>query len=404
MRALAAISLGRLGKKEAVGDLAERLSSPAKRDARAEVRIAAAWGLGALGEPSARDALVRAASEDRDPGVRRMATWALGNLRTAEALEELLRIYWTAPPAIREVAGKALLRFGPAGGPGTASYVVWEENLGFYNEREHRVEVEFLLRVLLSDELLARASDGRYAITRGEAVIARLLLEQLSRDDPSALTSVLYDLDQRPDSLALGALTWTLPEEKTEREEVLAALGRIGAGLVPRLLELLAADTPLVRAHAAGVLGKVRDGRATQPLIAALADKNEDVRRKAARALGQLGDKRALNPLVERLGDGSWMVRSHAATAVGRLGDGKARGPLLKALDDEYPFVQAAAADGLGYLGDKSVVGDLASRVDSAAPPVRRAILQALERLGGPEAQKVLQRYHGSANAPRGVD
>jgi cellulose synthase operon protein C len=404
LRALAAISLGRLGKKEAVPDLAERLASPAKRDARAEVRVAAAWGLGALGEPAGRDALVRAAAEDRDPNVRRMATWALGNLRTPEALEELLRIYWTAPPAVREVAGKALLRFGPAGGPGTASYVVWEENLGFYNEREHRVEVEFLLRVLLSDELLARASDGRYAITRGEAVIARLLLEQLSRDDPSALTGVLYDLDQRPDSLALGALTWTLPTDKTQRNEVLAALGRIGAGLVPRLLELLGSDTAMVRAHSAGVLGKVRDARAVSPLIAALADKNEDVRRKAARALGQLGDKRALDPLVARLGDGSWMVRSHAATAVGQLGDRKARSPLISALDDEYPFVQAAAADGLGYLGDRSAVAELASRVDKASPPVRRSILQALERLGGPEAQKVLERYHGGPGAGQAVD
>lgn len=404
LRALAAVSLGRLGKKEAVPDLAERLADPRKRDARVEVRVAAAWGIGALGDPAGRQPLVRAAAEDRDPTVRRMATWALGNLKSPEALDDLLRIYWTAPPAVREVAGKALLRLGPAGGPGTASYVVWEENLGFYNDREHRVEVEFLLRVLLSDELLAQASDGRFAITRGESSIAALLLEQLSRADAGALTGVLYDLDQREDSLALGALTWKLPEKKAEREEVISALGRIGSKLVPRLLELLSADSPLVRAHAAGVLGKVGDKRAFDPLLSALADKHPDVRRKAARALGHLGDKRATSALVQRLSDESWMVRSHAATAVGQLGDRTARSALVKALDDEYPFVQAAAAEGLGYLGDPGVVSALAERVDKASPPVRRAMLEALERLGGPEADKVLERYHGSFRSSQAVD
>jgi HEAT repeat protein len=51
------------------------------------------------------------------------------------------------------------------------------------------------------------------------------------------------------------------------------------------------------RWKAAESLGRLRDPRATDPLIDALFDEDARVRKKVAWALGEIGDRRALAPL-----------------------------------------------------------------------------------------------------------
>lgn len=395
MRVLAALSLGRIGAEDAVTLLTERLASPTQQDAQASVRVAAAWALGSLGKVEALTALKQVIAEAREPEVRRMAAWALGNIGDPKALEALLDAYWSSDPEVREVAGKALLRLGPDDADGRAPYVIWEENLGFFDPESGVIDVNFMLNTLLSEELFARGGDGSYAILQGEAAIASLLQREMARADDQQIGVILYDLDQGPDGLlGLGALTWFMPEEDARRKKVEAALGRIGAAISERLRTLLSDDTPTVRAHAAGVIGRIRDKAAVDNLIAAIGDEDQDVRAHAAEALGFIADARALSPLSQRLGaDDAFLVRSQAARALGRLGDAAAVAPLSKALDDAFPWVQVSAAEALGDLGEASAVDALTSHLDAATPPVRVAILQALRAIGGAKAERALESW-----------
>ena len=394
LRALSAVSLGRLGDAGAVDLLGELLASSKGRDQKTEVRVACAWGLGAIASPKARAHLVQAISADPEPAVRRMAAWGLGNLATdPQALASLLEAYWTTGPEVREVAGKALLRLGGEAATGKPPYVVWEEHLGFFNVSEKAFQVDFFLDTLLSDELLAQGDDGSYAIVQGEEALKKLLARQIDQAQAEHLAYLLYDLDQGDEQIGLGALTWSLPRDAARRAKVVAALGRIGAALSPKLITLLGSGDPLVRAHAAGILGKIGDKAAVDPLIKALGDEHKDVRRKAALALGRIGDGRATQPLLKQLGDEYWASRAHAASALGRLGDGGAVDPLVKALDDKFPWVQASAAEALGMLGDARATPALLERLDKAPAPVKIEILRALARLGGSKASEALKRY-----------
>ncbi len=394
IRALAAIGLGRTGGPDAVPVLGKRLSLPTERDAKVEVRVAAAWGLGALGDAKGQTWLVQALKEDRELQVRRMAAWALGNIGSLEALEALLEAYWSSDPEVREVAGKALLRLGPDPAGQRVPYVVWEENVGFFNASTTTLDVPFLLNVLLSEDLLSRGGQGDHAIIEGEKSIAALLERQIERSDSARLVAILSDLDQAPDHISLGALTWNLPEDPARRAQTLEALGRIGARLAAPLRKLLTDDAPLVRAHAAGVLGKIGDQAAVDKLIAALDDEHQDVRRKAALALGSLGDKKALAPLIARLsGDKAWTSRAHAATALGMLRDAAALDALTRALADDYTWVRANAAGGLGMLRDPKAVPALIQNLAGASPPVRVEIVRALALIGGADADRALAPF-----------
>ena len=94
-----------------------------------------------------------------------------------------------------------------------------------------------------------------------------------------------------------------------------------------------------IRLAAASALGTMGDGRAVEPLIAALDDER-GVNEVAALALGEIGDLRAVEPLTKTLGDENWEVRSSAAKALGKIGDGRAVDPLVNLLGDRNENVR----------------------------------------------------------------
>ena len=89
-----------------------------------------------------------------------------------------------------------------------------------------------------------------------------------------------------------------------------------------------------MRRAAAAALGVLGDGRAVEPLIARLGDKDSFVRRAAAAALVQIGAP-SVQPLIACLGDKDSDVRRAAAAALGRLGDRRAVEPLIARLGDK---------------------------------------------------------------------
>ncbi|GAH39003.1 unnamed protein product, partial [marine sediment metagenome] len=57
----------------------------------------------------------------------------------------------------------------------------------------------------------------------------------------------------------------------------------------------------IIRMHAAGALGEIRDPRAVQPLIDALKDEHEHVRFCVIGALEEIGDARSVEPLIDAI-------------------------------------------------------------------------------------------------------
>ncbi len=104
-----------------------------------------------------------------------------------------------------------------------------------------------------------------------------------------------------------------------EKDEAVDALGRLGADVVPELLELLKGEEAFFQTLAVRALVKI--GPPSVPgLITGSQHQNWFVQAISSWALGEIGDPSAVPPLLKNLKEGkSWEVRSPAAWALGTL-------------------------------------------------------------------------------------
>jgi HEAT repeat protein len=237
------------------------------------------------------------------------------------------------------------------------------------------------------------------------------LIEQLHHPDRNRRGRAALSLGELCDVRAVDALVPALCTEADPfvRENITWALVRTGDAALRPLLDLLRDADPLVRHHAAHVLGKIGDPRASDALIDALQDHDATVLAKAAFALGRIGDARAITALVGLLGHDSrelqstlvtvlegfgppavpalldalqherWQVREQAAYILGALASAAARPALMKALEDREWQVRFAALHALATLGGagslhavQSMLGDGDRRVRSLATDVMK--------------------------------
>jgi len=129
-------------------------------------------------------------------------------------------------------------------------------------------------------------------------------------------------------------------QQQTAKDEVLS------------LIQKLQNSHRNARAQAARELGKIKDGRAVQPLINALKDKDSYVRGQVVEALGEIKDARAVDSLITTLKDEDYLyVRQETVKALGKMKDGRAVQTLINALNDEYPDVREEAVKALIEIG-----------------------------------------------------
>ncbi|MBL7134198.1 MAG: HEAT repeat domain-containing protein, partial [Phycisphaerae bacterium] len=211
-----------------------------------DVRKAAAYALGRLGDKQAADPLAEALSDDAD-AVGKAAAYALGLLGDTRAVDPLI------------------------------------EDLADDDSRVHGATAEALGR--LGDE---RAVDP--------------LIEVLANHDSSVREAAAKALQQ------LGQPEWATRIRGDYDDFRRLGLSKDPRVVVP-LIEALSDDDSDVRKAAAKALGRLSDKRAVKPLVKALSDDEYYVRGAAAKALGQLGDKRAVVPLIEALADDNSRVR-----------------------------------------------------------------------------------------------
>ena len=236
------------------------------------------------------------------------------------------------------------------------------------------------------------------------AEVAGVLDHPASQAAATSAAWVLGELHarDRAQSIVSAMRRGTLPEAAALH--ALAGAGTSDA--VPVVLEFVDDPSPLVRDEAldaaAALLDPAKpDGRAEEPLAAALRDPNlgPTERAKIARLLGRTGAARAAPVLAGLARSRGAAVRLAAIDALGTLGPVAATRPedlepLVDALGDADPGVRLHAAIALADAGDARARDALVAKLD-ADEIDRGAVLTAL---GGILVARPLRRRR---RAPR---
>jgi cellulose synthase operon protein C len=443
VRAAAADALGHQASAEAVPPLLGRLDDPAPQvriqivgalarlgdlravvplvgkvqDASSDVREAVARALGDLGDARASAALVLVL---RDPNndVRRDALAALGRMKAADAVDAIAPFAIDRAPALRLAALGALGRIASAD-----AVRVLVQALGTGDDAE-----ESLDRTAVRDALVMAA----------KAAVAPLHALLAGSPSPPVATSAAWVLGELRTTTEAPAIVASMRRGAIPAAAALHALAGAGtAAEVPVVLEFVADPNPIVRGEALEAAMALLDpnhpdGRAVEPLAAALRDARPSERERARMAalLGRTGAPRASPLLVELVhahdpalrlaaidalgtlggespaapGEGAALlegvgspdatVRLHAAVALSEAGGATARDALLAMLDggDEVDraAVLTALAGVLARAPTDAAVMRLGGALDLAAGPERDGIIEALGSVPLPSAVKEL--------------
>ncbi|MDR9380089.1 MAG: HEAT repeat domain-containing protein [Natronomonas sp.] len=294
LRMAAASGLGRIGDSKATPALVKRLSDPDSR-----VRARSAVACGRIGDPQAVEALEDRLHDDPSVDVRRGAADALGEIGTEGALSVLLEAADDETVTIRRVVADALGQFGNV------------------------TPVDTLVRLLGDDDETVRRT---------------------------AMFSLVETLSNAP------------PQQSHDVRN--AAADRLGSAtaddVIPPLAEILTESSGAPqRRNAAWLLGRV------------LGDEYEPTARTA---------------LVDALSDDDTMTAQFAATSLARLSGPSLESELLElCIDPSAPLeARSKALFVLGKIGGEKTRSELEDLVDSTEhDELREGAFSALSKLGG---------------------
>jgi len=169
------------------------------------------------------------------------------------------------------------------------------------------------------------------------------------------------------------------------------------------LIEQLSSEEPETRRAAVIALGRIADRRAVPALVALLdvdRQDNRDLWIAAAGALARIGDGRAFEPLLALIGDRDAGVRQAAIGALNSIGHPAMALRIHRLLDDRNPHVRESAVRVAGYFGYHACVDTVIERCRDEDEAVRAAALEHLPFLGDPRAIDAL-RQALAADTPR---
>lgn len=301
----AAWVLGRTSDKRAVP-----LLLPLLKDPKPSIREVAASSLGNLGDGIAVESLIQML-QDENNGVRKAAARALGELHDSKAVDPLINMLGISMPV------DPLISILGISTPDDEIRAIASWALG---EIKDSRSVEPLIRAAQKDSSKLVRESAAWAL--GQLGDARAM-------DP--LVSLLKDQYETVRTMAaqsLEQLGWT-PGANAESAQFLVLRGEwercieIGAPAVEPLIEALRSNTDRdARKAAALSLGRIRDRRAIEPLIAAIdpnSYESHPVSIAAVTALGMLGDEQAVKPLIAVL-HASWGIGAAAARVLIQIG------------------------------------------------------------------------------------
>ncbi|MET0592353.1 MAG: HEAT repeat domain-containing protein, partial [Polyangiaceae bacterium] len=415
VRQLAASAMGASGAQEAVGPLLGHLDDPT-----ASVRAEVAQALARIGDASAAVPLIGKVG-DSAPEVRRAVVRALGELGDARASSALILALRDNVASVRVEALTALGRLGSQEAVLAIAPLVEERALpevrvaalSALGKIGSEAAVKALIRSLASEDAAAKNSSVRDALeTSGANAVGPLLaaLDTFGQANVAAGAALVLGAMKAPG--AGPAIVKAMHKGSLAPYAGLRALALLAdPSTLPTVLELLSDSNQVVRRQAvltvASLLDPARkDGRAVEPLVAALRDPRASIeeREELLRALGRTGAPRAIEILVPLANSKSLVQRIAAIDALGEIGKGGQDAELLRALGDDNASVRLHAALALAQSGGEASVGALLQRLTEAATEDRTAIGLALSgavsRAGDkfvPDLARVLERSGGSA-------
>ena len=210
--------------------------------------------------------------------------------------------------------------------------------------------VEPLIAALKNDEYVGVRWKAAEALSKIGAPSVEALIGALRHPDDDVRWKASIALGEIGDPRAIGSLISLLcDEDRFVKSHAALALGTIGEPAVNPLIRALHEGDGNLRWGAAIALGKIRDPRAIEPLIHALADKYENVRAESATSLAAMG-KPALEPLLRFLTLSDGPARLEVVTALGELHDTDAIQPLIQFLENADEDERKAIADALDAI------------------------------------------------------
>ncbi|USZ68113.1 HEAT repeat domain-containing protein [Halorussus salilacus] len=391
----------------------DKLTSLVSNSNSEAVRRRAAEILGDVDGPDQiiEDALVKAAQNDPDEGVRAAAIDALDQRHAVEKLIDAL--------SDEEVA----------------------------TEGAEWARAEALVGSLTAELPELRMASANALGRVGNRAGTKPLVERLGDPDPRVRARAARALGRIGDPRAVSALRKCLRDERVEvRREAADSLGRIGGGeALDALLGLLDDDSETVRRIAATSMGNFGSAKPLDALVSLLTDESEAVRRAAVfslieilsnapgqkshqlrqtmveklsandhrsvvtslvdileqgtqphqrrnaawllgRVTGEENREAAVEALVSVLDDDDGMASQFAATSIANVGGEVAEDALLDVLDDPEAGsdARAKAAFTLGKVGGERARDRLDSLIDRTDDEeVRKRAFSALSKLGG---------------------
>ena len=394
VRAAAAAALGRQASPDAVPPLLGRLDDPAP-----QVRMQIVAALARLGDRRAVVPLVGKV-QDSSPEVRQAVARALGDLGDARASSALVLSLRDQSSDVRREALGALGRVGAADAVDAIA--------PFTSDRTSSLRLAALSalgRIASVDALRVLVHALGTGDDAGGALEATPVREALIAAGPPAVEPLRALLASSTSPVRATSAAWVLGVLRAtpEAPAIVAAMRRgalptaaalrslVGAGTaneVPVVLEFLADPRPAVRdeaIEAAMALLDPRhpDGRAVEPLAAALRDGRPSAAQRArlTTLLGRTGAARAAPLLVDLSRTRDTHLRVAALDALGTIGPAggaDADEALLDGLAAADPEVRLHAAVALGESGGGRARDVLLARLESGTEVDRPAVLTAL--------------------------
>ncbi|MDB4909036.1 MAG: fold-4 domain protein [Gemmatimonadetes bacterium] len=337
VRTYSALALGMIASPAAVPALLRRLDDPDQN-----VRYHAIEALGRIGDRSAADAIASIA-ETRDfflafPALDALAL--IGETSVAPRLVPLLEdpmLISAVAPCIGELGSEdvAVPLAAMIGRPGVPVGLI---------------------------ALALAAVHDRLQSAFGEGALVRDLATQAM------------------DASAVDAMVLALPDaDEGERRGILTVLGWCPAPGVNVALAQHLSQAPLRETVAQALTG--RGVPATEAVMDAARDGDDDTRRIAANVLGRIGDARAVPLLVSMLDEEPDTIIT-ACGALGAIGDRAGYLPLLEVLDHHDASVRQAAVSALNSIGHPDMEQAVVARLDDPSPRVRESAVRVAGYFG----------------------
>lgn len=401
VRRAAVAVLGRLAELRGpdgrpVAELAARAVVPLLgrlSDSARDVRSEALGSLAALGAKQAAPAAMRLL-RDPAPEVQQKAALCLGQLQSVEAApaltELLLQAVGPQAEAVRLAAARALGQIARAHAQTEAGRTALRTLIGALGRDELRLPArEALLEV--GPAALASIIE-RLGAARGMVQANDRPALPPSLSEMGALVGLLRDLGaSAPPPLrarAAAALAAELSSGRVPREEVVAALGRLGdPSSAPLVAGLLSDPDVELRRRAVVALRQpgLLDARALDALEAATRDADSLVRRGAIEALGELRLPAALPRLGELLWQGDVDTQIAAAEALATIGAALPPGTatdtrVVRALEEAVTSARPGEAERRMRRAAAAALGLLLSRSAEQQARVLPGMLAFLRR------------------------